>query len=86
MRFPFGATVTLLELRPDFPDLETIIDRLRAAYLTAFEDIAPLPPRHTAAHIAEVIGALHQAVSYHSIVFVIEPVACPDLAAGLSFF
>jgi hypothetical protein len=67
------ATVTLLDLHRDFPDRETAIDRLRAASLAAFENIDPLPRLRCAVRTAEVLGALHQVVSDHSIVNAIEP-------------
>ena len=55
-------------------------------FLAGFTDITPLPHLRTAASIAQVLGAVHQAVSYHSIVYTIELAAGPDLAAGLTFF
>lgn len=83
---PFFDLATLLGLNSDFPERDVIVERLRSAYLATFEDIAPLPRLRAATRIAEVLGALHQVVSYYSIVNSIEPIDSADLASGLTFF
>lgn len=83
---PFFDLATLLSVRLDFPEHDAAVERLRTAYLATFEDIAPLPQLRAATRIAEVLGALHQVVSYYSIVNSIEPIDTADLGSGLTFF
>ncbi len=83
---PFLDLATLLNLSSALPDREAIKVRLRDSYLAAWTDYAPLAQLQAAAELAEVLGYLHQAVSYHAFVNGLEAASKHELASGLSYF
>jgi hypothetical protein len=78
---PFLDMATIVEWMPeDTPEARA---RLWDAYLTAWTDYEPPERLREAARMGEVLGSLHQVVSYRHIAAALEPEARPEMLPGI---
>lgn len=78
---PFLDMATIVEWMPE--DTPAARARLWDAYLTAWADCAPPERLREAARLGEVLGSLHQVVSYRHIAAALEPEARPEMLPGI---
>lgn len=82
---PFLDLATLLEDLSHTYDPQTT-ERLRTDYLEVWQDYGPLERLYEASRVAEVVGCLHQAVSYWHIIGGLEEAAKGEFATSIPFW
>ena len=78
---PFLDMATIVEWMPE--DTPEVRARLWDAYLTAWAACEPPERLREAARLGEVLGSLHQVVSYQHIAAGLEPAARPEMLPGI---